>query len=90
MNNSNLIHQLKNLLLLEKSSSFIFRTRFERAMYQGINFYKNINSSLSLEFEKTLNKLKFISDSSNMTCDGSLKSFLILKKDIQVLLSKIL
>lgn len=86
MKNNNLLEQLSNLLTLKKSTPFLFRSRFERAMHQGINFYKDFKPSIAKEFEFTLNKLKFISDNSNMTSDGSLKSYLVLSNDIKKLL----
>lgn len=89
MENKILIEQLSDLIMTKKSTPFLFRSRFERAMHHGINFYKNFNPLIALEFENTLNKLKFISDNSNMTSDGSPRSYVVLVDDIKKLLKKI-
>lgn len=71
-----------NILLLEKASPYIFRTKLERVINHTI-IYANRegNDQLLRDCQLITHKLKYISDQSNQTSEGCLNSFIILKED---------
>jgi hypothetical protein len=83
-------NEIINLLSSENSRPYIFRTRLERVLERLLKYSEKNNLSLlkskSLEVKS---KLNYISDQSNQTSDGSLKSFLFLESDIKQLLNNL-
>lgn len=79
-------NEIINLLSSKNSRPYIFRTRLERVLERLLNFSEKNNLTLlrnkSLEIKS---KLSYISDQSNQTSDGSLKSFVFLESDIKQL-----
>lgn len=82
--------EIINLLSSKSSRPYIFRTRLERVLEKLLRYSEKNNlaflRSKSLEVKS---KLSYISDQSNQTSDGSLKSFLFLENDIKQLLSNL-
>jgi hypothetical protein len=80
-------NELTNLLTLKDSRPYVFRTRLERTLERVYKYSDNEGFTkmrdLCLEIKS---KLNYISDQSNQTSDGSLKSFLFLESDIKKLL----
>lgn len=71
------------ILLLEKASPYVFRTKLERVLNHTIKYANCENDNQLLEACKSIvNKLKYISDQSNQTSDGCLNSFIVLKQDM--------
>ena len=78
-----LYQEWNNILLLEKSSPYVFRTRLERVIHHTIKYAKMEKNNQLLEAcNRIVNKLTYISDQSNQTSEGCLNSFIILKQDI--------
>ncbi|MCR8852856.1 hypothetical protein [Lysinibacillus fusiformis] len=79
-------NEIINLLSSKNSRPYIFRTRLERVLERLLNYSEKNNLTLlrnkSLEVKS---KLSYISDQSNQTSDGSLKSFVFLESDIKQL-----
>lgn len=72
-----------NILLLEKTSPYVFRTKLERVINHTIKYANYENDNQLLEVCKLIiHKLKYISDQSNQTSDGCLNSFVVLKQDM--------
>lgn len=72
-----------NILALEKSSPYVFRTRLERVLNHTIRYANSVKNEQLLEICKlVIHKLQYISDQSNQTSDGCLNSFIILKQDM--------
>lgn len=85
-----LFQEWNNILLLEKSSPYVFRTRLERTINHTIKYANVENNNKLLEACKLIaHKLNYISDQSNQTSDGCLNSFIILKQDIMDIKAKI-
>lgn len=78
-----LYQEWNNILLLEKCSPYVFRTKLERALNHTIK-YANMekNNQLLEDCKLIAYKLQYISDQSNQTSDGCLNSFIILKEDM--------
>lgn len=79
------IIELLNALLKEpQMRSFLFRTRFERAMIKTKVLAQETNDCV-LEncANDSLLKIRSIVDKSNNTSDGILRSFVILEPDIK-------
>lgn len=75
-----------NILLLEKASPYVFRTKLERTINHTIRYANCENDKQLLQVcELIINKLKYISDQSNQTSEGSLNSFIVLKQDMLVI-----
>lgn len=89
--NYTITSNLQKLLVSEKASPYVFRTRLERILYElehDLIFSENIkviNLCSSIKM-----KLKCLSDQSNQTPDGTLNSYLFLKNDLNELLSELL
>lgn len=84
-----LYQEWNNILLLEKSSPYVFRTKLERALNHTIKYATMEENNQLLEDCKTIaHKLQYISDQSNQTSDGCLNSFIILKEDMLSIKSK--
>lgn len=85
MSSTNFLAQkeLKNLLQSGNSRPYIFRTRLERTI-ERVQYLAEIenNQDIKTRCLNLKNKLNFISDQSNQTSDGTLRSFSYLKKDI--------
>ena len=78
-----LYQEWNNILLLEKSSPYVFRTKLERVLNHTIKYADMEKNNQLLEACKLIaHKLKYISDQSNQTSDGCLNSFIILKEDM--------
>lgn len=78
-----LYQEWNNILLLEKSSPYVFRTKLERTLNHTIKYATMKKNNQLLEACKTIaHKLQYISDQSNQTSDGCLNSFIILKEDM--------
>lgn len=76
----------ENILTLEKASPYRFRTKLERSLNHTLKYAKMENNAYLEKLCDNINyKLNFISDQSNQTSDGCLKSFNVLKQDILVI-----
>lgn len=72
-----------SILQLEKSSPYVFRTRLERVIKHTIKYASSENNLILVEACKNIvEKMNCISDQSNMTSDGCLNSFLVLREDM--------
>lgn len=87
---SKLYQEWKNILLLEKSSPYVFRTKLERTLNHTIKYANTKKNDQLLEAcQLIVHKLQYISDQSNQTSDGCLNCFIILKEDILSVKNKI-
>ena len=78
-----LIQEWSKILLLEKTSPYVFRTRLERTVKHTISYAEKENEEqITYKCKIILEKLKYISDQSNQTADGSLNSYRVLKKEL--------
>lgn len=78
-----LYQEWDKILLLEKASPYVFRTRLERALNHTARYADCENDNQLSEICKLIaHKLMYISDQSNQTSDGCLNSFNILKQDM--------
>ena len=69
---------------------YLFRTRFERSMIRIIKYAQKTNSELLYETaSKSLEKLKSITDKSNTTSCGMLRSYTLLEDNIKQLVNLI-
>lgn len=76
-------NEWNDILQLEKSSPYVFRTRLERVINKTKKYANKIaDSELELLCDRISEKLCYISDQSNQTSDGCLNSFILLKSDI--------
>lgn len=75
--------ELVGLLDLSKARPYVFRTRLERVLEKLFSL-SSIESRNDIQNKciKLKEKLNYISDQSNQSSDGTLKSFLYLKDDI--------
>lgn len=91
MNDKILLRQeWKDILQMDRTSPYVFRTRLERAILHLLKYARDCeNSELLMECHKIQNKLKYISDQSNQTSDGTLNSFIILYSDMQNILKNV-
>ena len=82
-----IVNSLNELLESPNIRPYLFRTRFERNMLRILKYADEIgNTTLSETASKSLNKFKFITDKSNTTSCGMLRSYLLLEKDIRQIL----
>jgi hypothetical protein len=69
---------------------YIFRTRLERALLRIMALANDLNRA---DIKEDCNRIKerfaYISNESNQTSDGTLKSFICLEKDLLGLLEKV-
>lgn len=80
------LKELRHLLESGKSSAYVFRTRLERAIERVQHIGTVESNSVILEECKIIKqKLNYISDQSNQTSDGTLRSFTYLYTDIKSL-----
>ena len=71
------------ILLLEKASPYVFRTRLERVVNHTIRYADSEKDNMLLNIcRNVLTKLQYISDQSNQTSEGCLNSFIVLKADM--------
>ena len=71
------------ILLLEKASPYVFRTKLERVLNHTVKYADSVKDNQLLEACKVIvHKLQYIADQSNQTSDGCLNSFIILKRDM--------
>lgn len=78
-----LIQEWSRILLLEKASPYVFRTRLERTIKHTINYAeKEKSEQITYKCKGILEKLQYISDQSNQTADGSLNSYRVLHKEL--------
>lgn len=80
----NMINMWNEIYSMSKSRPYVFKTRLERALlktkkYCGIT-QCNLLYSLCMELSE---KMTYISDNSNHTSDGELRSYIVLKDDIK-------
>ena len=81
---SNFALQWNNLLKMTSERPYVFRTRLERLLLKTITFANLTgNDILKAVCINTKNKLNYISDQSNHTADGILRSFIVLKDDME-------
>ena len=79
-----IISLLNELLDGSQTRPYLFRTRFERSMLRTLNYANEIgNIELYDAANKSLNKLKFITDKSNTTSCGMLRSYVLLEDDMK-------
>lgn len=79
----NLVQEWSKILLLEKTSPYVFRTRLERTIKHTLNYAeKEKDEQIVSRCKGLLEKLQYISDQSNQTADGSLNSYRVLKKEL--------
>lgn len=79
----NLVQEWSKILLLEKTSPYVFRTRLERTIKHTLNYAeKEKDEQIISRCKGLLEKLQYISDQSNQTADGSLNSYRVLKKEL--------
>ena len=79
----NLVQEWSKILLLEKASPYVFRTRLERTIKHTLNYAeKEKDEQIVSRCKGLLEKLQYISDQSNQTADGSLNSYRVLKKEL--------
>jgi hypothetical protein len=83
-------YELKQVLLSQQSPPYTFKTRLERAM---LRVYKladdNGLDDLRVQSQNIKTKLNYISDHSNQTSDGTLKSYLYLHDDLELIYDKV-
>lgn len=75
--------ELDEILQLDKVRPYVFRTRLERTIERAaqLKLYRE-DLRLKKEVDNIKQKLYYISDHSNQTSDGTLKSFVVLKDDL--------
>lgn len=79
----NLFQEWSKILLLEKTSPYVFRTRLERTVRHTLNYAEKGNDEqIRHKCKRILEKLQYISDQSNQTVDGSLNSYRVLKEEM--------
>ena len=79
----NLVQEWSKILLSEKTSPYVFRTRLERTIKHTLNYAeKEKDEQIVSRCKGLLEKLQYISDQSNQTADGSLNSYRVLKKEL--------
>lgn len=62
---------------------YLFRTRLERTLLKTIRYAKEIhNPELERCCKTTQEKMDYITDKSNNTSDGTLRSYIVLKDDL--------
>lgn len=82
--------ELSDILKLRQSRPYVFRTRLERALERTLYFATNSSRTDILNLcSQIKEKLNYISDQSNQTSDGTLKSFTFLEDDIENLLGQL-
>lgn len=71
------------LMEMSKCRPYVFKTRLQRAIIQTRKYSVEENNGRLMELCQQLEeKLRFISDQSNQTSDGELRSFLVLREDM--------
>lgn len=82
--------ELQKLLSMNKSRPYIFRIRLERLLERLLNYsIKNNLAVMQKNCQEIKDKLQYISDQSNQTSDGTLKSFVFLENDLINLLTRL-
>lgn len=82
--------ELIEVLNLNKSRAYVFRTRLERLLFRVAKYARETdNNEIESSCDIIRKKLHYISDQSNQTSDGSLKSYRFLEHDINELKNKI-
>lgn len=72
------------LMEMSKVRPYVFKTRLHRAIIQTQKYGNEKNNGKLMELCQQLeDKMRFISDQSNQTSDGELRSYLVLKEDMQ-------
>lgn len=80
----------EELLSQKKATPYVFRTRLERLLLQTISYANKIqNKKLENQCNDVRNKLEFISDQSNHTSDGVLRSYIVLEEDMNKILQEV-
>lgn len=83
MKYENSIQDINMLFDLKNKRPYLFRTRLERTLFRIEAQAKEYNDKEMLNFcSELMNKINCISDKSNQTPDGTLKSFVYLEKDL--------
>ena len=87
-NRETILNSLNELLKSSNIRPYLFRTRFERNMLRTLNYANETgNTELYEVTNKSLKKLKFITDKSNTTSCGMLRSYVLLEDDMRQILS---
>lgn len=82
-----IVNLLENLLCSSNIRPYLFRTRFERNMLRTIKYAEEMNNDMLCDLaKKSLNKLKSITDKSNTTSCGMLRSYALLENDLRKML----
>ena len=69
---------------MNKVRPYVFKTRLNRAILRTKRYAdEKSDVSLKLLCDQLEMRMKYISDQSNQTSDGELRSFLVLKDDIE-------
>ena len=72
------------LMEMSKVRPYVFKTRLHRAIIQTQKYSNEKNNGKLMELCQQLEeKMRFISDQSNQTSDGELRSYPVLKEDMQ-------
>lgn len=79
-----------DLLQDNKVRPYVFKTRLQRAIVETKKYCEEKRErELWVQIENLEDKMKYISDQSNQTSDGELRSYLILKDDIEKIEKKL-
>lgn len=84
------LEELRDIIKLKKARPYTFRTRLERALVRITVLADTYsNEDLKVNCLDLKNKLGYISDHSNQTSDGTLKSFIHLEPEIEKIYRKV-
>lgn len=90
MKRKNLKQEWEKILTMENESPYVFRTRVERTINHSLQYAEEgQNESLISLCENMKNKMKYLSDQSNQTSDGTLNSFIVLENEMQDILKEL-
>lgn len=85
------ILELENLINSHNIRPYVFRTRLERVLMRAsILAVEQAQEDTLLIINDIKDKLNYISDQSNQTSDGTVKSFCFLEPDLKSLYLKII
>jgi len=78
--------QWQTLLNMSKERPYVFRTRLERLLLKTIKYATcTADNGLKELCISMKNKLSYLSDQSNHTSDGTLRSYIVLKDDMEAI-----
>lgn len=85
------ISELENLIYVHNIRPYVFRTRLERVLMRAsILADEQAQEDILSIINDVKDKLNYISDQSNQTSDGTVKSFSFLEPDLKSLYLKII